>query len=176
MRQKGKALLFLMLIKSETKKRCKGKASNRIQLSGSKEVKGALFLLQYHLFRGFEMFLNSWHSRVINWKWNRNLKGLFLWCFHSQHGSVQGYPIHWQTSHSYIVQVRVSTSIASDPVQHFTHTNTQTCSSGTLSAPQVIEECAYRTCVPNMCSLCTGMQKLYAHCDNPFHSYPFYPH
>lgn len=176
MRQKGKALLFLMLIKSETKKRCKGKASNRIQLSGSKEVKGALFLLRYHLFRGFEMFLNSWHSRVINWKWNRNLKGLFLWCFHSQHGSVQGYPIHWQTSHSYIVQVRVSTSIASDPVQHFTHTNTQTCSSGTLSAPQVIEECAYRTCVPNMCSLCTGMQKLHAHCDNPFHSYPFYPH
>lgn len=67
-RQKGKALLFLMLIKSETKKRCKGKASNRIQLSGSKEVKGALFLLRYHLFRGFEMFLNSRHSRVINWK------------------------------------------------------------------------------------------------------------
>lgn len=148
MRQKGKALLFLMLIKSETKKRCKGKASNRIQLSGSKEVKGALFLLRYHLFRGFEMFLNSWHSRVINWKWNRNLKGLFLWCFHSQHGSVQGYPIHWQTSHSYIVQVRVSTSIASDPVQHFTHTShtdlffrhTERTSSN------------WRVCLQNMCS------------------------
>lgn len=70
-----------------------------------------------------QMFLNSWHSRVINSKWNRNWDCLFLWCFHSEHSSVLVSPLTGKGGLSTLFWVRVSTSCAAVPVKHFTCTN-----------------------------------------------------
>lgn len=109
--------------------------------------KGALFLLRYHLFRGFEMFLNSWHSRVINWKWNRNLKGFYgAFTVSMDRCKVPPFTGKQATATLFRSEFPLQLPLTLSNTSHTLHT--QTCSSGTLSAPQVIEECAYRTCVP----------------------------
>lgn len=73
-----------------------------------------------------QIVLNSWHSRVINWKWNRNLYGSFLWCFHSEHSSVLVSPLaRWQARPGYIVsgQSFHFNCLQPCPILH-THTHT----------------------------------------------------
>lgn len=161
-RQKDKALLFWMVMMRNTK--MEGKASERIRLAGCKGIKDALFPLLDHVLKDFKIFLNSWPSWVINWKWNGNLKGLFLRRFHSQHGSVP--PFTGKEGSATLFGSEFPLQLP-QTLSNTSHTNTHTeCTSVLLHA-------SWWVCT---CAVCTGLQKSHVLCErqrksSPFHAY-----